>query len=369
MDTTLNEMREATRWHSPRARFVLIITVVTAAWFVSLTFSPWKQGFAEKPRFAHIKHNDSDLYHAEVDWIRGGAGYYEAAGRELARRGYPTASLFNWRTPLPMWLIGKLPSKVWGRTLLAGMALVLLLAGVDLAAREFGAVGGLAAGWLLSGALMYCCLGESYVMPILWASVLIGLSLCAYGRGSRIWGVALGVAAVYFRDLAGPYGVFCLTLAAHRRNWKECLAWIVGLGTYGLFFFGPHAHWVAAHMRANSIAHEEGWLRLGGAPFLLSLTQVNGYLIIWPQWISAIYLAVALLGLAQWNTPLGRRFAAVTVGYLVLFSFVGQDFNQYWGALLAVPLAISAAKGAVAIPSLVRQAVGRPAIANLLVPS
>ena len=47
------------------------------------------------------------LYRAEVDRIRNGEGYYQAAAAELTARGYPTRSVFNWRTPLPMWLLGK----------------------------------------------------------------------------------------------------------------------------------------------------------------------------------------------------------------------------------------------------------------------
>ena len=37
------------------------------------------------------------------DRIRAGEGYYQVAAEELVERGYPTRSVFNWRTPLPMW--------------------------------------------------------------------------------------------------------------------------------------------------------------------------------------------------------------------------------------------------------------------------
>ncbi len=49
--------------------------------------------------------SDIDLYRAEVQRMRDGYGYYDAANAELRARGYPTRSLFNWRMPLPMWLI------------------------------------------------------------------------------------------------------------------------------------------------------------------------------------------------------------------------------------------------------------------------
>jgi hypothetical protein len=58
--------------------------------------------------------SDVALYRAEVDRISHGESYYEAAARELAARGYPTRSVFNWRMPLPMWLLGKLPNAALG---------------------------------------------------------------------------------------------------------------------------------------------------------------------------------------------------------------------------------------------------------------
>ena len=52
---------------------------------------------------------DIALYLGEIQRIHAGENYYQVAAEELVARGYPTASVFNWRTPLPMWLIAKLP--------------------------------------------------------------------------------------------------------------------------------------------------------------------------------------------------------------------------------------------------------------------
>ena len=79
---------------------------------------------------------DVALYRAEIDWIRDGENYYAAAARELVVRGYPTRSVFNWRTPLPMWLIGKLPEPRLGKALLGLLALGLLLAAFAATSRE-----------------------------------------------------------------------------------------------------------------------------------------------------------------------------------------------------------------------------------------
>ena len=76
------------------------------------------------------------LYRAEVDRIHSGEGYYQAAAAELTARGYPTRSVFNWRTPLPVWLLGKMPAVVLGKALLGAMALLLMLMAFEAVARE-----------------------------------------------------------------------------------------------------------------------------------------------------------------------------------------------------------------------------------------
>ena len=62
---------------------------------------------------------------------------------------------------------------------------------------------------------------------------------------------------------------------------------------------------------------------------------MNAYLLLLPQWMTAIYLAAALVGLAGWDTPLGMRVGLSTCLFLMAFAVVGQSFNQYWGALIA----------------------------------
>ena len=215
--------------------------------------------------------SDVVLYRAEVDRIHDGEGYYQAAAHELTTRGYPTRSVFNWRTPLPIWLLGKLPAVVLGQVLLGGMSLALMLMAFKALAREeelavavasvegkrgrspfvrrpmprVGAgLRGIPAGgkrslvgdgslflrralfcpaacalWL-TGPLLLTILNDLFVMPVLWAGVLIGLSVCAYGLGRPGLGVAFGLAAVFFRELAPPLlpGVHGARLAARRAD-------------------------------------------------------------------------------------------------------------------------------------------------------
>jgi hypothetical protein len=81
---------------------------------------------------------------------------------------------------------------------------------------------------------------------------------------------------------------------------------------------------------------------------------MNCWLLPLPAWVTAVYLPTALLGLATWRSALGQSCLLLTGLYCVLFLVIGQPFNQYWGLLLAPPLAWGAARGPVALRDLVR---------------
>lgn len=326
---------------SPRAaRAVLQLFFLVAAAFVAISLSPQRTGFAEGPRFAGAP-TDVDLYNLEIGAMRRGEGYYAAAARELQAAGYPTASVMNWRTPFPLWLIARLPEPA-GRILLGGLALLLVAWGSLHLARERGlATGGLAA-VLLFFAIMPCLIDRIYVMPVLWAGVLIGLSLCAYLSGWRTTAVALGLAALAMRDLAALYCWLAAALALRELRWKEFALWCAGFVVYALLFWW-HAEAVAAHRPPDAIAHAGSWLQFGGAAFVISLAQVNGLLLSMPQPIAAVYFALALLGFASVKTPGWQRVGLAACCYVILFAFIGHSFNQYWGALFAPLLAIGVA--------------------------
>jgi len=118
-----------------QARVVLGLLAVATVLSVAITLSP-----LGTTRVGNDSPGEGDvaLYWAEVERIRAGEGYYEAAAVELVERGYPTRSVFNWRTPLPMWMIGKLPSAVLGKGLLGLLALAVIVLGFEALAREQG---------------------------------------------------------------------------------------------------------------------------------------------------------------------------------------------------------------------------------------
>jgi hypothetical protein len=72
--------------------------------------------------------------------------------------------------------------------------------------------------------------------------------------------------------------------------------------------------------------------------------------------VAAIALALALLGFAGWSTPAGERAGMTAGAYVLLFGFVGQDFNQYWGSLIAPLLGLGIGWSIPALRDLVRAA-------------
>jgi hypothetical protein len=333
------------------ARGVLLVVLLAVAFFLAVSLSPLASGFADKPSRGA---GDVDLYLAEVQRISHGGGYYEAAFHELHQRGYPTRSVFNWRTPLPMWLLGVLPSAAAGRAIIGTLAAILLALSIHVIARESNSRRALLGGLVMIGALMPCWLSTIYVMPVVWAGVLIGLSIGAYALNRSGWGVGLGLSALLVRELAAPYCAVCLLIAVTNRRWRESFAWLFGLSAYAAFYAWHTLH-VWSLVGPNDRAHAEGWLQFGGAAFIISLAQMNAFLLLLPQWITAIYLPLALLGFAAWNSPTGQRAGLTMCAFVVLFAFIGQPFNQYWGSLFAPLLCMGIAQSPAALADLLRR--------------
>ena len=323
-----------------QARGILLLALATTAMLVAITISPLRSGFADAPSRGA---GDIDLYRAEVDRVHRGESYYAAAETELRLRGYPTRSIFNWRMPLPVWLIGVLPNPIWSKVLLGAAALAVLLLSFGLLVSEGNVTTGNAGVLLLVGALMPCIQGDLFVMPEIWSGVFIALSLALYARGNSGMAIAAGLGALAVRELAAPYCLLCLFIALRYRRWTELLMWLTGLAVYGLYL-ALHLSQVLPRIRPDDIAHSQSWLCYGGAPFVISVLQMNVFLLLLPQWVTAIYFVCAMLGFASWVTPSGQRIGTTAALFVIAFAFVGQPFNQYWGSIIAPLFCLGAAR-------------------------
>lgn len=340
--------RSAGDWFAPRrARVLLLATLVVTVALVAITFSPWRSGFADA---ADRGPGDVALYRAEVARVQAGQQYYDAAGFELRSRGYPTASVFNWRTPLPMVLIAWLPSINAANVLLGAIAFAVICLSFEWLANEAGTRQALLGAVLLVGALLPCVLGELVVMSELWSGTLIALSAAAFGCKRPGIGVAAGVTALFFRELAAPYCLVCLALAARDRQFRELRWWGAGLAAYTVFF-AVHVANVLPRAGGQELASVHSWIKFGGAPFLIATAQMNAFLLLLPQAVTAVYLAWVWLSAATWTSPAGRRVGLTIAVYAVAFCVAGNDYNQYWGSMIAPLYALAAGR----VPGALRQ--------------
>ncbi len=333
------------------ARVVLGMVLVAGLLLVAITLSPLRSGFADAPSRGP---GDTALYRGKIERIRAGENYYSAAKAELEARGYPSRSVLNWRTPLPVWFIAISPDGV-GQALLATLAASVLAVAGHIVANAVGLRWAMAALVFLTGALLPVVLPTPYLMSEVWCGVLLAASLMCYGVERRGAAVAFAVAALFIRELAAPYCLVCGLFAIGERRWKEVGGWMAGAIAY-TGFYAWHLGNVVPLIEPDSLAHAEGWLQLGGAAFVISLVQMNVYLLLLPQWISAVYLLLALLGFTAIEDGWGRRAAWVACVYVIVFGFVGQPFNQYWGSVIAPIFCIGAAFGAAALLDLWRAA-------------
>jgi hypothetical protein len=312
-----------------RAAFIIVLLIALILYGLAVCHPlPYDKG--SKPIDADLK-----CYQTIVEQIHEGKDYYSAAGHELRRMGYTTASVFNWRLPALAWLLGKLPSLRTGQIIAFILAMTTLLIWMTVFHQNQYAFwqvffGGL----ILSGPVIYSLVPGPFLVHEFWAGTLIALSLAAHARGWRYTSVAAGLAALFLRELSLPF-VCIMMFLAYIEGWRrEALIWFIGILCFGGELL---IHWsiVSKLITENDKVLQGGWIVFGGWPFVLNTAQMHPFLILLPPWVIAIILPLALLGLAGWRGAPGIRIACTVGIYVLAFSIVGRSFNIYWGLMYA----------------------------------
>jgi hypothetical protein len=325
-----------------QVRSLVIITVMVAIGLIFFAVSR-----VPSPAISTaVGAGDSATYLRIVQRIRAGASYYAAAHQVLVADGYGTTSVFNWRTPAWAELLAQLPSIRWAQALLAGLAMFSVLLIYRMVRHDGGPI--IAAATVFALAINLVDLGapNSIVFTEVSAGILILFSISAYGNGLRMLGAIAAIAALFVRELAGPYLLICMWLALREKQWKELKLLVVGLILYAMYFAW---HWVMVTQQLGDAdrAYSAGWLRFGGLQFVLETAHFNGLFslisLAWTAWL----LPIALLGFVAW--PNGIRSGLFVVTYLVVFAVAGKPFNTYWGALFTPVLMLGPAWGCFAI--------------------
>jgi hypothetical protein len=305
---------------------------------------------APPPNPKTVPGGDIVLFSALAERLSTGAPYYETMREELRQRGYPTASIFNWRPPATVILMAKAPSVVHvvmcGLGILAFMGTVWLMRGRSVTVQLGAAVVALG-----SAVLPFLPISGLY-LPELWAGIFLLLSVLAYSIGAVRLAAGAAVLAVFAREIAMPYVLVSLAIAIKERRMQEIRWYLGGLAMFALYY-GVHIVSARQYIRPGDMAHTYSWIAFQGWPFVVSITAVGGWHMLLPRWTAAIG---AVLMIASVWSPADRHVKIMAVTYAALFCVVGQAFNNSWGLLTGPSWGLATAYGILGLQQLVRSA-------------
>ena len=278
-------------------------------------------------------YGDVALYRETAAQVASGANYYTTVIGLQLQHGYPTAPFMAVRLPALTYVEAALGQA--GITIalvaLAVVALLAMLVRIETAgvarAEWWGAL------VLLAANLALCAVGPVAWFHEAWAGALIVVAIAV--RTDRLsWpSVALGFAAVCFRELALPFLIVMVVLSWPRR--REALAWSGAIAAFAAVY-GLHAFAVQAAQPPNPIL-STGWVQFGGWPFILASVRLSSVLAVAPAVITAVAVPLALFGWVFAARSL-RAAPLTCIAFIACFMVVGRGDNAYWGLLYSTPL-------------------------------
>ena len=276
--------------------------------------------------------DDAALHLASITRIGNGEPYYRVVGDELRTRGYPSAAVPNWRTPLHYSFVARIGLPASRAALFSCALLAILLGSIALHPRFRFA--GLVAAMALVGTMLPVLWrpDRAVLFAETWAGVLIALSLAAYHLRWFGAGAGLAIGSVFFREIAFPYALVCGLVALRAGRGHEVRLWIVGAIVYAAYFAG-HVILTSTAIQAGPNLPAQSWLRFLGWPFVLQTVWVSGWTLILPYAATPIVGVLALAGLAA--ARIAPQLSWSLFLFTVLFFMVGQEFNYYWGWVTA----------------------------------
>jgi hypothetical protein len=277
---------------------------------------------------------DLQLYDRIAQRVAAGENYYAAAVSQQRAGNFPVRPAAAVRLPtlalLTAWLG---PTGLLGLAALLGLG-VIAAWWVRLGEEPGGGERRVIAMLLLAVGALAGLKPEYLAIHEVWAGLLLALGggLHRPGKWRAAWlPVALALA---IREHALPFALLLVALAAWRRDWRECAAWLV---LVGLFAVGLAWHWheVGEHLLASD-RRSSSWLAFRGLGGWTGNIVESSVLHGLPARLAAPLALLPLLGWAGWKTPAGRFFTLLYAGYGLLFMIAGRDDNFYW-ALVVTP--------------------------------
>ncbi|MBB5685183.1 hypothetical protein [Sphingobium boeckii] len=276
---------------------------------------------------------DARLYQTIVTEMDRGASYYPAAAEALRAGGFPLRPFIAFRLPTLATLLTLLPAPMP-----RGMIFLLIAAVVALwTARLSEAFGSRTR--LAIGAALILCGSVVAAQPGMilfhetWAALLIALSLALRRRDRWIGSVVAGLCAVLIRETAIAYVLAMGILALIDGKKREGAAWGAVIAVFAGYLLWHVGQVAAVTSAADPVS--SGWNGMGGWTFFIAAMRLTTPLTLFPQWLSAILIPLALLGWISWRTPFALRTSLTLIGYAVMLMVFARPDNFYWGLLIA----------------------------------
>jgi hypothetical protein len=266
--------------------------------------------------------------------------------------------VFNWRTPALYVALGAMPPSA-PLLLLIGLGVVMLASLMMYLARRSTPEGTVLGLVTAAAAVVTLAAPACWPLSESWSGLLIGISTVAYASAAWVPAASLGVSALFVRELAAPYCVIAVLLAARARRKKELAVWLIGLSLFGLYY-GAHVSQVRLHQQAADLAHPQSWVQWGGLPFWLVTLKANGAFLVAPRPLLAA-LSVLLVS-SVWASSTPQHIRGTVIAYGLLFAVVGHSFNDYWGFVPVFAYAFAMAYGPSGVRTLIVRATHRSMI-------
>ena len=302
---------------------------------------------------------DEDLafYDRVIERIGHGENYYDFIVEEQRARDYPVRPGLAVRLPTLAWIHASL-----GEPAMIALAVALLFACIWAWWKRLGEEPGGARFRLLGTALM--AMGGSlglnrsfFVLHELWAGMLIALAFGLHRPGR--WGAALFVAALALalRELVLPFVLLMAAMAAWRKDWREATAWIMLVAVFAAIMVWHLSLIAVQEVPSDPVGPD--WLVLRGLSGWLGNIVLSSNLRLIPHELASPVVILMALGWAGWKSSAGTTGTFLYLGYGLAFMLAGRANNFYWGAVVAPAMFIGLAFLPMALPSLVRAALGK----------
>ena len=309
---------------------------------------------ANQPVYRRATPHGSDvfLFRVVVDRMKSGEGYYDAMRYELVRRGYPTASIFNWRPPATFKALAVSPMAV--HTVMLGLAGLAMTLTVVLFRDAPPGLTVLAVGMQLGSSVFPAIPTDGLYMPEAWAGIFLLLAVLGHSLGAFRFAICCAVLAACARELVLPFVFAGLAFAIHARRWDQVRWYVGGLAAFSAYYL-VHVYLAIAHMQPGDMLHKGSWIAFGGWRFVVRTVAMGGWYLMFPRWVAAIGVVVVLASL--WG-PADRHLKAMVIIYLAGFCIVGQNFNDYWGLMTGPVWGLATVYGVIGLDRLTRAARG-----------